>query len=140
MKIFDSEEAKEFSKKMQEYINHIHKHRPSKEDMEEVEEQIERLAEIAGVLSEKLKLGTITGEEKDSLISINDFLHDLFQKLNKTQAALHHHLFGVSGAFMQHMKELAEKGDKKAKEIYKDLLKSYRDAIKEQTDDEESKN
>jgi hypothetical protein len=123
---YDNEEARNFEKKNAERLQRIRQ--LSAEDKQLIDQNLAFLeAEIKNLLAKPDR----TEEENEILENISKQLPALLTAFQDMSLVLNHSLYVKSQSYYFHIKALAEKGDEKAMEIYKDLQPYYRATIKE---------
>ena len=131
---FDDPENKKISESISKKLEHVLKNL-TPEVMKEVKERMGEIDKLLAPLLERKKLGIATEEDEKWLKEVAERSAPLLQSLEDTQLLLDHHYTGTAIEFYNRVKETAEKGDKKAKEIYKQLRPLYRKMMQEWADD-----
>ena len=132
---YDSEEEKAAQESLAEKLKQTREFLADKEKVKEVATVIGEMMEKVMDINARLKRGErITDEEKEFLFEADKEFKQLLQGFKNMQSIIEDNMIKQADAIFFNIKELAEKGDEKAKKLYEEILPKYKDALNEENE------
>ena len=132
---YDSEEEKAAQESLAEKLKQTREFLADKEKVKEVATVIGEMMEKVMDINARLKRGErITDEEKEFLFEADKEFKQLLQGFKDMQSIIEDNMIKQADAIFFNIKELAEKGDEKAKKLYEEILPKYKDALNEENE------
>ncbi|MEI8202373.1 MAG: hypothetical protein WCH34_05140 [Bacteroidota bacterium] len=135
MEIYDSPEEKELSQNLTENLKQVRAFfdgmtaEEQSEYFQNITKSIQGWSEILTPLVEKAKHEPLSEDEYELLIKGRDAIKKTQEEFETMYYALNYSLRARADGMLFHLKEQAEKGDEKAKEVYDDLYPKYREQL-----------
>ena len=137
MEIYDSPEEKELSQNLTENLKRVRAFFDGMSAEEQnayfhnMVKSIQELSEILTPIIEKAKREPLSDEEYELLIKGRDTIKKTQEEFDTMYYVLNYSLRAQADGLLFHLKQQAEKGNEKAKELYDDLYPKYREQLEE---------